>query len=98
MYSQYLTKGVHIVEVLFFFFHFLGGLDPFHSTLEIDVHFKHQVHTWSKIFFFMNDSKTWHVFFFGCCYLREISLIRITKEVLTLLKSVASLFVYPGLL
>lgn len=37
--------------------------------------------------------------FFFCCYLREISLIRITKiEVLTLLKSVASLFVYPGFL
>lgn len=74
----------------------MGGLDPFHSTLEIDVHFKHQVHTWSKIVFLLMIPKLGMFFF--CCYLREISLIRITKEVLTLLKSVASLFVYPGLL
>lgn len=96
MYSQYLTKGVHIVEVLFFF-HFLGVLIHFIPLLK-SMFILSIKYTRGLKYFFINDSKTCHVFFFGCCYLREISLIRITKEVLILLKSAASLFVYPDLL
>lgn len=62
VYSQYLTKGVHIVEVLFFF-HFLGVLIHFIPLLK-SMFILSIKYTRGLKYFFINDSKTCHVFYF----------------------------------